>query len=199
MRIAPFLALILLAACTVVPQGPQEQILLGDRVMNATGWGSPRPGWIVEDWTYKGTNTAPDIPVESVWMDGFSWTDYTVQADVSLRDGYTPSDAQLIFRYQSPDEYGACRLLQYEGTRLEILDTKRGVMMSAPFPTNVSQWYTLRTTIQGEHVDCEVIGGPKISATYTATQNGTVGLRNTHIPVAFKNMRVTFPPQAQRS
>ena len=166
----------------------------------STGWQTFNPGWAVVNGVYQGTNTAANTTVESVWANGYAWKDYVVTADVNLQGGYTPSDAQVIFRYQNPNSYDACRLLQYGGTFLMLSDPVRGVVAQVAFPAVLGQWYTLRAGIKGNQATCEVVGFPAtlLTATLQGNATGTVGVRNTHIPAWFDNVIVLAidPPEA---
>ena len=114
---------------------------------------------------------------------------------MSTQSGYAPASAELIFRYTDPSHYGQCRILQdYGETRLELIDTAYGTLNKTVYPFAVGQWYTLKTSINGNVATCEVVGDPstRLTAQWTGDATGTVGLRATHFPVFFKDTSVTF-------
>jgi len=183
------LVLIFTTACS---EEKKEFQILAKNVTETTGWQSAHPGWQVSNGVYEGTNTGSNIPTETIWLAGENWTSYEVNADVQLGNDYEPSDAQLIFRYQNPQSYGACRLWQYKGVYLELLDTTKGVLIQKSFPAEIETWYRLNATIHGDYATCEVIGYStmRISGKYGGATNGTVGLRNTHIEARFRDVLV---------
>lgn len=171
----------------------------------ANDWLPLRPGWVTQDGVYKSTNTECCIAVESYYTSGAAWTNYEVSTRFVMFGTYAPADAQLIFRYAPPPsvvfgvygDYGACQVLRdYDGVRLQITSTKQPSQFgyaSVPVSLSVGTWYTLVATIQGSLATCEIkeISGAKIgpvSGLFNA--NGTVGLRGTHTPVSFDDVKV---------
>lgn len=161
---------------------------------DANGWTAYLLGWSYSNGIYYADNTQPDVPVESYYTDGFQWTDYNVSVSMNIQSSYTPADSQLILRYQNSLNYVACRIMQYNGSYLEIMDPQHNVLNSVPYQFNVGQWYTLQAGINGNSVTCQVANHPEtlLNATYNLTNSGTVGLRGTHIPVQYQNMTITF-------
>ncbi len=163
----------------------------------ADGWQTWNPGWAVSGGIYHGTNTTPNIPVESYYAPGNllpTWTDYVATVRFSFQGGYTPSDAQLIVRYQSPANNTRCQVVQYNGVQLFAASSGE-FLLGSPVNVNVvqGQWYTIRATVVGSQFTCEivelnaVISGPLPSMAPT----GGVALRATHTPVDFDDVTVT--------
>src|SRR5260221_13845019 len=169
------------------------------------GWAPYLSGWSESAGVYHATNTSPNVPVESVWRDGFGWKDYAVEADVRLLAGNAPADAQLMLRYRSAlyvtgvEDNCKCALFQYNGTWL-YLDVPGQPRQMVPFPYSLNQWYRLRATASGQKVTCEVAGHPETRMTSMSqgSATGTVGLRGTHIPADFDNVMVTALNQSGR-
>jgi hypothetical protein len=115
-----------------------------------------------------------------------------------MDSAYTPSATEVIFRYQDVNHYGSCRFMNWEGTRLQLLDVDKGMIAETAFPAVIGSWYTVRATIRGNTATCEVVGFPetRISGAYNTTASGTVALRSVHIPAAFDDVSVTMTPSS---
>ncbi len=186
---------LLLAGLMCMSPVASAQTLLSDDFNdgNATGWQTYVSGWSVAGGAYQGGNTGANIRTESSWSGGYAWADYTAQTRISLNGTYTPADGQLLFRYQNDLAYASCQVIQYAGMQLNIYDQAGGQRASTNISIAHGAWYTLRGTIQGSTLSCQILElpGSLISATVSTPPTGTVALRNTHIPVAFDDVVVT--------
>lgn len=162
-------------------------------------WQTFEPGWIESGGVYQATNTAADVEVASVVEDGYGWTDYVVEADVTPLAQTFSSSAGLVFRflnpYPDPEHYCHCALNAGSGqVRLFLGCNGSAVYELMPFSWTPGSTYRLRATAHGEHVSCEVLGHPgAILEGWSGGVNltGTAGLRGTHIATHFDNFSVT--------
>jgi hypothetical protein len=165
----------------------------------ADGWETFEPGWEAVRGVYKGTNTQPNVPTESVYANGYGWTDYAVEADVSMLGGYTPADVQLLLRYVSSGYDGtqfemvSCKLMAHPGRHTVVLQAPDRYI-ETPFEFEIGKTYRLRASAVGEKLTCEVVGRPetRLEMETAGSRTGTVGFRNTHVPGEFDNIAVTM-------
>ena len=204
MRFRWSLVLVLLF-CVALPSA--AQVLLSESFDDGTavGWKPFLPGWFESAGSYHATNTGANIPVESVWRDGYGWKDYAVEADVRVLSGYTPADAELQLRYRSAfyitgvEDNCKCALFQFGGTFLSLSVPGQPTQYK-PFPYALNQWVRLRATASGQTITCEVVGDPstQMTAISQGSATGTVGLRGTHTAADFDNVTVTALNQSGR-
>ena len=168
---------------------------------------------VTSDWTLFGScwsesggifhcsTTPPNTPIAAIWTGGQDWTDYTVEADVEPFSTYQPSEAALVFRFDSEypnDHYCECSLFRYQGTFLSLYCPPEAAH-TISFPFTVSTWYKLRASVSGNSASCEVVGVPGAQVTGTfalMAPSGPPGLRSTHIASDFDNFRVIGPTSA---
>ena len=173
----------------------------------ANGWQTWNSGWQVVGGMYQGTNTTPNIPVETYYAPGNeipAWGDYMVTAEFSFQGGYQPSDVQLLVRYNSPSAHAGCQVVQYGGVTLYAFAQGQGALSpGTTVPVGIGSTYTLKATVQGSQLRCEITGLTNAIITATAVTmpaTGTVGLRATHVPAYFDNVTVTnLNPNASRT
>lgn len=171
----------------------------------ANDWLPLRPGWVVQDGIYKSTNTECCIAVESYYTGGGDWTNYEASTRFVMYGSYAPADAQLMFRYTPPpnvvygvySDNGACQVLRdYDGVRLQIVSSKQPSQFgyaAVPVSLSIGTWYTLVATIQGSLATCEIkeIPGARVGpVSGLFNDKGTIGLRGTHTPVSFDDVKV---------
>jgi hypothetical protein len=152
-------------------------------------------GWAVNGGVYQATNTLPNQRGEAAWSSGYSWTSYTAQTDVRFDGTGQPSSAELRVRYQSDVSFTSCQLTQYSGISLGVMDSVHGMVASVSPALSAHTWYTLKATISGSTLRCEVlnVSGAVVSGTVGGPATGTVALRNAQTPVSFDNVLVTSP------
>lgn len=185
----------------------QDNMLLNDDFSDGIlqGWQYFVSGWFESDGVLHGTNTSANVRSEIVYVNGYGWTDYAAEADVTLLSGYMPADVELNIRYLTENRRCYCSLLQ--GQPDASVGWGQYLVLSAPFdayeanvtyvyqPFNytLNTTYRLRATAKGQTVTCEVQGYPESKLTITDPRipaSGTIALRNTHIPADFDNVTV---------
>jgi len=178
-------------------------IYSNDFSSSVADWQTFQSGWVLGGGVYRGTNTAANLPVESVWANGYSLTDYTVSVDMNKDSTHSPSDSQLIFHYQDSANYGWCSLFQGQGpgfgngTYLILQSSADGVLGHVSFAFQTGTTYRLTATVSGNNVSCQVVGHPETllsSSLFTGPNQGTAGLRSTHIATSFDSFLIESVP-----
>jgi len=163
---------------------------------DASGWQVFSGGWSEAGGVYHDSNTTANVPVASVWPGGYGWTDYSVEADVRALTRRKPSDAGVVFRFQSdyPNVRNcACRLASdIRGLNFQLICSD-GTFEWTPYNWNLGTWYRLRATAIGNSMTCEILGDPSShldASSPTIESAGTVGFRGTHLVSDYDNVLV---------
>jgi hypothetical protein len=198
--ISILLAVLLLLAVSA-NQTFADTIYSNDFSTSVSDWQTFQPGWVLGGGVYRGTNTTPNVPVESVWANGYGLTDYTVSVQMKKDSSHSPADSQLLFRYQDSLNLGEIRLIEGnaigrgEGRYFTMSSINNGIenILGVPFDFQVGQWYELKATITGTTVTAEIVGYPGAFLStdlFAGPSSGTAGLRSTHIATSFDNFLV---------
>jgi hypothetical protein len=167
---------------------------------NLGAWAVYVPGWYELNGVLHGTNTWAMVRSEAVYLNGFGWTDYSAEVDVTPLGDYRPADVELNVRYNDPTHTCICAL--HQSSNPAVGDKFLWVYVPgmsefetplAPFQFSSGTTYRLRATVHGQTATCEVIGYPETKLSLTRADipaAGTVAIRNTHIPADFDNLIV---------
>lgn len=163
---------------------------------NLSDWQTFSDGWDVQNGVYYGSNSRADVRSEAVYLYGYGWDNYAVEAEVKAMGTAFPSSAGLLFRAQESGYAGYCRLgTRVTGGREIELVTPEGQVLVSSFHFVSGEPYRLRATAVGNTLTCEILDYPDTRLTANTTiLEGTVGFQNSTITGAFDNLEVIRLP-----
>lgn len=177
------------------PQPPGSITVFSDDFESGTlsGWTTVSGTWTnaLDGGTHaiKKTNTG-----EAIITAGSDWSDVTVSGKVKVLQ--TSSNGGLLFRYADADNYYHFR---FYNNNIELYKKVNGTLTlvkSAPFPTTLNQWYTLKVEAVGDHILGYIDGELLVDWINPANEltSGKIGFRTVSNPSAlFDDMEVAVP------
>jgi hypothetical protein len=164
-----------------------------------TGKGKPCRWEIVRDHGEKVlaqlSSETPDYRFNLAINQGLKYKNMEISVKFKGIRGHNDQGGGPLWRYQDASNYYVVRANPLENNfRLyKVVNGSRHMLKSANLPIDTGKWYTLKITMQGNHIVCYFNGKPLLKATdNTFSQAGKIGLWTKSDAVTFfKDLRVS--------
>ncbi|UJF34928.1 family 43 glycosylhydrolase [Paenibacillus hexagrammi] len=160
---------------------------------NYTGW-----------TTYEGTWNAADGALHTnkgagykAVADGTNFSNFTYEADISVKDGLNSDNAGLIFRVSNPTN-GADNLKGYYAgigvnniVQVGRMNNSWTELASIPYKIEQNKTYHMKVEATGSNIEVYINGEHVVSVVDSMFTSGSVGVRSFWVNSTFDNLSVT--------